>query len=57
MAAHNRTRWEFQAEIEEKIRQSQGDDMYPLKEADAGWNLTGRPQSCGDTQIDKNVLI
>ena len=41
MEAHNRTRWEFQAEIELKRRQSQGDDVQPLKETEAGWNLTG----------------
>ena len=52
MAAHNRTRWEFQAAKEEKRRQSQGDDMQPLKETDAGWNLAVRPQPCGDIQIN-----
>ena len=52
MAAQNLKRWECQAEIEEKRRLSQGDAMQPLMETDAGWNLTIRPQTCGDTQIN-----
>ena len=46
-----------QVEIKEKRRQSQGDAMYLLKETDAGWHLTGRPQSCDDTKINRNRLI
>ena len=34
MAAQNRTRQEFQAEIEEKRRRSQGDAMWLLKETE-----------------------
>ena len=57
MAAQTRTRWEFQAEIEEKRRQSQEDAPLPLKETNAGRNFTDRPQPCGDKQINKTGLI
>ena len=58
MAAQNRqNKVGIRSRHREKKAESEGDDMQPLKETNAGRNLTGRPQPCGNTQIDKNGLI
>ena len=56
MAAQEGARLEFQAEMEEKRRQSQGNARQLSKETDAG-DLSGMPQPCGNTQNNRNGFL
>lgn len=56
MAGKNIARQEIQGEIRGENKVGSG-RYHVAANGDKCWNLTGKPQPCGDAQIKRNGLI